>query len=99
MTTTPEIETATVEIRTLTVTALTTAAPGWTITIGSPRSGDQVTVPVVAWAAVTPGEGPADIYMRVEAVFVVDGSVWSTSDYREVFGYATEIHPPAGDAR
>ncbi len=78
-----------------TITALSTAAPGWTITLNSPVSGDRVTAPVVAWAAVTPGEGPASIYMRVEAVFVVDGSLWSASDYHEVFGYPTEIHPPA----
>ncbi|EFL01615.1 predicted protein [Streptomyces sp. SPB78] len=74
------------------IASLTTAAPGWTVSIDSPVGRGPVTAPVVAWVARSPETDPAS--MHVEPAFVVDGSVWTASEYDEIFGPITAITPP-----
>ncbi len=79
-------------------TAITTAAPGWTVTTASPVSGDQISAPIVAWILTPNAAGPLGDNDLVQPVFVVDGGVWTTAEYNEVFGYGVTINPPSADA-
>jgi hypothetical protein len=74
--------------------AITTAAPGWTVTTVSPSSGDPVSAPIAAWVLTPSASGPLGDHDLVQPVFAVDGGVWTTAEYNEVFGYGVTINPP-----
>jgi hypothetical protein len=76
--------------------ALAPAAPGWTVTAPSPRSGDVVVCPVVAWASVVVdhnSDGQAET--ELQPTFVLDGAVWTKAELVEVRGGAVTILSPA----
>ncbi|MFD5724683.1 hypothetical protein ACFWMT_01090 [Streptomyces sp. NPDC058368] len=79
-------------------TAITTAAPGWTVTTRSMSSGEVVAAPIAAWILVPCDDGPLGDSGHVHPVFVLDGSTWTTPEYNEVFGYGVEIVPPPATA-
>lgn len=81
-----------------TTTGITTAAAGWTVTTVSPSSGDPVTAPVAAWILTPSAAGTFGDHDLVQPVFVVEGGVWTTAEYNEVFGYGVTVNPPAGVA-
>lgn len=76
-------------------TGITGAAPGWTVTTVSPASGDPITVPIAAWILTPEAAGPLGDHDLVQPVFAVDGGVWTTSEYNEIFGYGITVNPPA----
>lgn len=75
-------------------TGITAAAPGWTVTTCSPTSGDPASAPIVAWILTPCAAGPLGDGDLVQPAFVVEGSVWTTAEYNEVFGYGVTINPP-----
>lgn len=79
-------------------TGITTAAPGWTVTVGDPRNGEPVTAPIAAWILTPDAAGPLGDSDLVQPVFVVDGGAWTTGEYNEVFGYGVTINPPTEPA-
>ena len=79
-------------------TAITTAAPGWTVTVGDPKNGDRITVPVAAWILTPKAAGPLEDGDLVQPVFAVDGGIWTTAEYNEIFGYGVEVNPPSEPA-
>ncbi|MGW3427529.1 hypothetical protein ACWDHW_06170 [Streptomyces melanosporofaciens] len=76
-------------------TGITAAAPGWTVTTVSPASGDPVSAPIAAWVLTPSTAGPLGDHDLVQPVFVVDGGMWTTAEYNEVFGYGVTINPPS----
>lgn len=78
-----------------TATGIAGAAPGWTVTTGDPRNGDPVTAPVAAWILTPSAAGQFGDSDLVQPVFVINGGVWTTAEYNEVFGYGVAINPPA----
>lgn len=77
-------------------TGIAGAAPGWTVTVGDPRNGQPITAPVAAWVLTPNATGPLGDHDLVHAVFLVDGGLWTTAEYNEIFGYGVTINPPAG---
>ncbi|QUI32464.1 hypothetical protein H9W91_17545 [Streptomyces alfalfae] len=55
-----------------TITSLTTATPGWTVTVTDLTTGDPAVCPIVAWAAIG---------SEVHPVFLAKGSVWTAPEY------------------
>lgn len=76
-------------------TAIAAAAPGWTVTTGSPKTGEEITVPIAAWVLAPTAAGQLGDSDLVQPAFVIDGGVWTTAEYTEVFSYAVHVNPPA----
>lgn len=76
-------------------TGIAGAAAGWTVTTRSPASGDVITAPIAAWVLIPSAVGPLGDHDLVQPVFLIDGSLWTTAEYNEVFGYGVAIHAPA----
>jgi hypothetical protein len=64
------------------------------VTTVSPSSGDPVTAPIAAWVLTPSAAGPLGEHDLVQPVFLVDGGLWSTAEYNEVFGSGVTINPP-----
>lgn len=79
-------------------TGITGAAPGWTVATSDPRNGDPIIAPIAAWILTPSAAGPLGDSDLVQPVFVVDGGVWTTAEYNEVFGYGVTVNPPAEPA-
>lgn len=77
-------------------TGITTAVPGWTVTVGDPRNGAPLTAPIAAWTLTPKAAGPLGDNDLIQPVFVIDGWVWTAAEYSEVFGYGLKINPPSG---
>ncbi|MET9506891.1 hypothetical protein ABZX62_00135 [Streptomyces flavidovirens] len=77
-------------------TAITTAAPGWTVTTLTPQGGEPTSAPIAAWILTPHAAGPLGDSDLVQPVFVIDGSVWTTAEYNEIFGYGVTVVPPSG---
>ncbi|MEU6295040.1 hypothetical protein [Streptomyces erythrochromogenes] len=75
--------------------ALAPAAPGWTVTTTSVSSGDPINAPIAAWASVVvdPARGLPE-GTEIVAVFLVDGSMWTEIEFRDLFGYKITVNAP-----
>lgn len=79
-------------------TGIAGAGPGWTVTVGDPSSGQPITAPIAAWVLMPNAAGPLGDRDLVQPAFLIDGSLWTSAEYNEVFGYGVTVNPPAGAA-
>ncbi|MEU7376570.1 hypothetical protein [Streptomyces albidoflavus] len=78
------------------ITSLAPAAPGWTVTVTSPVTGDPVTCPIASWASmVTTFDRNGCDLAEVQPVFVMHGSLWTHYDLEQVKATVFQINPPA----
>ncbi|MEV7240427.1 hypothetical protein AB0N92_04075 [Streptomyces sp. NPDC093248] len=78
------------------ITALAPAAPGWTVTVTSPSSGDPTTCPVISWASIVVGH---DDYGRerteLQPAFVCGREVFTHHELAEIIETVYSINAPA----
>jgi hypothetical protein len=79
--------------------ALAPAAPGWTVTVTSPASGDPVSCPIVAWASVVVGTTTdGEERTEIQPAFVLERDVWTFHHLNKVIETVHRINPPSGAA-
>lgn len=76
--------------------SIAAAIPGWTVTVRSPSSGDPIAVPVAAWVLAPSAAGEFGDHDLVQPAFLLDGGMWTSAEFNEVFGGGVTVSGPAG---
>lgn len=74
---------------------ITSAEPGWTVTVTSPSSGNPTVCPVISWATVVVGhDAIGQERTEIQAAFVLDREIWTAHSLDQVIETVYRVNAP-----